>query len=181
MDINNRNILHSSGNETAVRQARVRRKLYFLTLSILIPYFIVQFLFLVSNITSQADWSRPYNYDHIHYDPPPNQWTGVAPNSWSRITFILTDQLDFASMNMSYVPILTVIPLFVSFGATKEAINTYRMYLVNIGLGRVWPKLKEEYNPDRGATGSTRSTWSLKMPSMLRRCVNSSALIILQV
>ncbi|KAH8880394.1 pheromone receptor [Thozetella sp. PMI_491] len=176
VDRNNRNLLSSSGNEMAIRQARVRRKLYFLTLAILIPYSVVQFLFLASNITSQVSWSRPYNYDQIHYNPPPNQWTGSSPNAWNRITFILTDELDFASQNMNYTPILTVIPLFVSFGATKEAINVYRRYLLKLGLGRIWPRLEEEYDPDISTSGTTRAAWSLKMPSILRRCVYSAIL-----
>ncbi len=99
-----RELLSSGGSDRAIRQARIRRKLYFLTLSILVPYFVVQMLFLFGNIMSQPNWNRPYDYNHIH--------SKTDPYPWGYIPFILSDQLDFASLNTNYIPVLTVLPLF---------------------------------------------------------------------
>ena len=156
-----RELLSSGGSDRAIRQARIRRKLYFLTLAILIPYSVVQMLFLVSNITSQPNWNRPYDYYQLHFR--------TEPYPWSYIPYILTDQLDFASLNTNYIPVLTVLPLFISFGTTKEAINTYRRCLLYLGLGKVFPKLKEEYDPDAGRSHGSKASWTSRVTSVFRR------------
>ena len=57
-------------------------------------------------------------------------------------------------MNICYVPIITAIPIFVFFGMTKDAMNCYRVILLYVGLGKAFPSLYEEYNPDSRALAS---------------------------
>lgn len=49
---------------------------------------------------------------------------------------------------MCYLSIATTIPIFIFFGMTKDAMNSYRVVLLFFGLGKVFPQLHEEYDPD---------------------------------
>ncbi|ATY65288.1 a-pheromone receptor, partial [Cordyceps militaris] len=82
---------------------------------------------------------------------------------------------SFGSLNNGYISILTAIPIFLFFGMTKDAINSYRMVLVYIGLGKVWPDLRNEYDPDRKAMQTTTSSGYLTRISGKAKSSQSSS------
>jgi pheromone a factor receptor len=135
---------------------RMRRKLYLLTLIILIPFFPLQMLFMYSNTMNSIGRMQAYNFDKIHN-------SGI----FTRITFSVYDQASFSDMNLNYISVITVIPIVWFFGATKEAMNTYRTYFLALGLGKWFPKLHDEYDPDRTRTGAPRS-WGAQFGSLLK-------------
>jgi pheromone a factor receptor len=143
----------------------MRRKLYLLAVVIMVPYFPIEMLFLYSNIMNGLHNLQPYNFAKTHNSP-----------SFTRITYSSYAETDFVEMNHNYIAILTVIPIFWFFGVTKEAVNTYRVYGLALGLGKWFPKLHDEYDPDRTRTGpSTRSwSWGAQLGSFLRSKTTSS-------
>ncbi|KAF4963107.1 hypothetical protein FZEAL_10956 [Fusarium zealandicum] len=90
---------------------------------------------------------KPFSYDVIHNHPFPYQWANII--------FLPSNGVGFAYMNNCYITILAAIPIFLFFGMTKDAMNSYRRALLYIGLGHIFPKLHEEYDPDRDAYGSS--------------------------
>lgn len=139
--------MNTNNSTMVLRHNRVRRKLYFMTLSIVIPFLPVQFLFLVWNVLSLDFPLKPYDFNQIHH--------GQNPYPFGFISFTTSDRMGFIDLNNNYPAIISVAPLFWFFGVTKEAINMYREGLLRLGLGRWFPKLHEEYDPDRSR--STRS------------------------
>ncbi|KAK3375449.1 pheromone A receptor-domain-containing protein [Podospora didyma] len=138
---------------TLARQMRVRRKLYFLTLSVLViimPLILVLFAF---NLRLGGTWSIPYDYNRIHFGPDPFNMEFI---SFSTSEFMSTNELV-----INYVPALTGFAMFFTFGTTPEAINQYRRYLLAAGLGRFFPKLLEEYvSRPRQASSRSSNIWS---------------------
>lgn len=147
------------------RHQRMRRKLYLLALVILVPYFPIEMLFLYSNIMNGLHDLQPYNFVKTHSSP-----------GFTRITYHTYAETDFVEMNHNYIAILTVIPIFWFFGVTKEAVNTYRVYGLALGLGKWFPKLHDEYDPDRTSTAaSTKSMgWGAQLGSLLKSKTTSS-------
>jgi pheromone a factor receptor len=144
-----REVIHSQDSVMAVRQQRVRGKLYFMTLGILVIVVpIIVALFVLNIVDGYTYWSDPYDYDLIHHGPDPF-------NTYF-ISFTTSDMVRFVEMNINYIPTLTAIVIFFVFGTTADALNDYRRLLLFCGLGTVIPKLREEYTPD-GRSGSKRS------------------------
>ncbi|KAB5558404.1 pheromone A receptor-domain-containing protein [Coniochaeta sp. 2T2.1] len=138
------------------RQQRIRRKLFFMCISTMAPFFPIQMLFLYTNIAGGLKNLRPYDFKTIH-----------NPATFNLVTFRTSPAMSFLEMNRNYICIITVVPLFWYFGLTKEAINVYRVYCLNLGLGRFWPKLHEEYEPDRTRTNTVRS-WGANISGFLK-------------
>lgn len=138
------------------RNQRMRRKLYLLSLCILIPFFPLQMLFMYSNIMNSVHRMQPYDFAKIHN-------SGI----FNRITFTVSAQTSFPEMNLNYISVITVVPIFWFFGVTKEAMNTYRVYFLACGLGKWFPRLHDEYDPDRTRTGTSRS-WGAQLGSLLK-------------
>jgi pheromone a factor receptor len=125
-----------------------------MALSILIPYLPIIMAFLALELIDVFPL-QSFNFDRIHYSN--------NPYPWDAILFVPSSEINFTYMNSVYVPIITVIPIFWFFGKTKEALNMYRRCLVTVGLGRFFPNLNEEYDPDRrkGASGGSQS-WQIR-------------------
>jgi len=134
-----------------------------MALCILVPYAPVELLFLIFNILEGWPWTKPYDFYQIHYGGQP---------PWDTITLFRYDEVSFAEMNMNWIPVITVIVIFLFFGTGKEAINTYRRYLLAVGLGRVIPGLKTEYDPDRRENNTTRS-WGSQSSEKPRNTISS--------
>ncbi len=113
-------------------------------------YALVELLFLVFNIILGWPWTKPYDFGAIHYNASP---------PWSTITLYGYDDVSFAEMNMNWIPVITVFVIIVFFGTGKEAVNSYRRYLLAVGLGRLFPKLHEEYDPDKRQATSNPTSW----------------------
>lgn len=138
------------------RHLRIRRKLFLMTMVILVPFFPMQMFWLYSNIVSGLNDLQPYDFHRIH-----------SSGTFNLVTFTTSDKMSFVEMNMNYVAILSVIPIAWFFAATKDAINTYRVYLLALGMGRFFPKLHVEYEPDRTRSSGPRS-WGQQISNILK-------------
>lgn len=113
-----------------------------MVMSILTPYLPISTALFVWNVKGTMPL-RPFNYDQIH--------NRANPYPWNSILLLPSDQLGFVYLNHQYISILTAIPVFVFFGMTKDAMNDYRRALLSFGLGKVFPRLHQEYDPDSRA------------------------------
>ncbi|RSL65640.1 hypothetical protein CEP54_004158 [Fusarium duplospermum] len=136
----------SSNRLTTQRAQRTKRRLYLMVISILVPFLPIIITLAVINFMV-AFPLQPFDY-HLIHNPP-------FPNMWSNIIFLPSKGVPFVYMNSCYIAILATIPVFIFFGTTKDAMNSYRLGLLFIGLGYIFPKLHEEYDPDRDAYGSS--------------------------
>lgn len=148
-----------NNSSAALRHRRVKRKLFYMSAAILVPYAPVELLYFGNNISEGWPWTKPYNFNQIHY--------GLDPFPWDTINFVPGYEVSFALVNVNYIPIITVIPIFWCFGMTKEAVNTYRKLLLAIGLGRAFPRLHEEYDPDRTRNTGSSISWINPISSFL--------------
>lgn len=120
-----------------------------MVLAILVPYLPVVITLAVLNILG-AFPLQPFDYDLIHN----RTW----PYPWSSVILVPSNGFTFILLNNCYINILAAIPVVLFFGMTKDAINSYRRGLLYFGLGHLFPKLQEEYDPDRTTYGSNSGT-----------------------
>ncbi|KAL7789940.1 pheromone receptor [Trichoderma ceciliae] len=137
-----------SNNRLAhARNQRARRRLYLMVISILIPFLPIVIALATINIII-ASPLQPFDFNAIHHH-------GQGELPWNTIVYLPSSKISWPYMNICYIPIVTAIPVFVFFGMTKDAMNCYRVILLYVGLGRAFPRLYEEYNPDSRALAST--------------------------
>ncbi|KAL7901041.1 pheromone A receptor domain-containing protein [Trichoderma sp. SZMC 28014] len=122
------------------RSQRARRRLYLMVVSILVPYVPIAVGMAVVNWLV-AGHLKPFDFNAIHNPAP-----GKLP--WNTIVYVTSNNINWSFMDSCYLPIATTIPIFVFFGMTKDAMNCYREVLLFFGLGKVFPRLHEEYDPD---------------------------------
>ncbi|KAK8114839.1 a-pheromone receptor PreA [Apiospora kogelbergensis] len=136
-----------SNSSAASRANRARRRLYQMSLSILVPYVPLMLAFFAYNIIDTGTF-KTYDYHRIHHTPNPYPWNSVVlVPSWL---------VPFPAMNQPWISILTTIPIVLFFGMTKDAVDTYRKYALFIGLGKCWPALRDKGpNPGQGNVGSS--------------------------
>lgn len=134
-------VMNSGNSSVASRGVRIRRKLYMMSCAILVPFLPLQVAYLYWNIASGPSWTEPYDFNAIH-----------QASSWDDIELVTTAQMSFVQLNQNYIAVLTAVPIFWFFGMTKDAVNTYRHYLVAIGFGRLFPQLRDQYDPDTPQT-----------------------------
>lgn len=139
------------------RHQRLRRKLFFMCMSVLIPFLPMQLFWLYYNIAGGLDDLQPYDFAKVH-----------DPATFNLVTFTTSQGLNSLDLNGNYMAIITVVPIFLWFGFTKEAVNTYREYCLNVGLGRFFPKLHDEYEPDRTRSANTARSWGRNLSEFLR-------------
>lgn len=84
---------------------------------------------------------QPYSYHSVHHD--------AAPLPWNSVTFRPSSTLSWASLNICYIPV------FLFFGMTKDALDQYRAIGLFLGLGTLFPRLRDEYDPERGPASGT--------------------------
>ncbi|OIW33834.1 mating type pheromone G-protein coupled receptor [Coniochaeta ligniaria NRRL 30616] len=147
----------SISNGMNARHQRIRRKLFLMCLSILIPFFPMQMFWLYANIAGGLLHLKPYDFKKQH-----------DPATFNLVTFTTSPGMGFFDMNGNYMAIITVLPIFWFFGFTKESINIYRVGCLNIGLGRFFPKLHEEYEPDRTRSTNALRSWGQNISGFLK-------------
>ncbi|RKL41044.1 hypothetical protein BFJ72_g5939 [Fusarium proliferatum] len=161
----------NSSRSANQRAQRTKRRLYLMVLAILVPYLPFVVTLAVLNML-KAFPLQPFDYDLIH--------NRVIPYPWSAVIFVPSNGVNFGYLNNCYIHILSAIPVVIFFGMTKDAMNSYRRGLLCLGFGCLFPKLHEEYDPDRtiggsssghsrfmGSTTSTTSSISSKIRSLL--------------
>lgn len=109
-------------------------------MSIVVPYLPVVVGLAVANVLEKPA-PEPWDYDAIHSQD--------SPLPWSIIGLVHSTEINWGSMNNCYINFLTAIPVFLFFGTTKDAVNEYRAAALFLGLGRLFPRLRTEYDPDR--------------------------------
>ncbi|OAA55612.1 a-pheromone receptor [Niveomyces insectorum RCEF 264] len=142
-------VLDSNNNAASLRRQRARRKLYIMVVCVLVPYTPLMVAFTVVNVLAGWPWNTPSSFHYVHE-------AGIVP--WNSITLLASTDLGFTTMNMNWIFVVSAFVAFVFFGTSKDALNTYRQYLVRCGLGRVFPKLKQVYDPDRSPADSMTSS-----------------------
>jgi pheromone a factor receptor len=134
-----RDVAHSQDGVSAARHDRLRVKLYFTTLVCIIVVLPLVMVLLFRNIVQGAPWNLPYDFDALHFGPD--------PYNVYFISFTTSDRLTFPAMNIAYIGTVAGIFVSIPFGTTPEAINMYRGMLLALGLGYLFPKLRNEYVP----------------------------------
>lgn len=149
IDIESRENLWNSRNSGAeARNARARRKLYFMTLTIVTPWVPMQLVFFYSNLSTGMPWDQPFRLPSIH------------PEGWDQIDYSPISTVPWSHLYGTYVYALEILIIFLYFGLTKDAHDLWREYLRALGLGKIFPKLNEEYVPSDRPPASLSSTWS---------------------
>ncbi|KAK4179799.1 putative pheromone receptor [Triangularia setosa] len=157
-------VMQSRDSVAAARQSRVRKKLYFMTLTIIVVVLPLVLIFFVRNLKAGSPWDLSYDFNSFHYGPDPfNQWF---------ISFTTSEYMNFQQLTISFIPEITGILLFIPFGTTPEALNSYRRGLLFLGLGYIFPKLREEIplypSPSSSRNNSTTSSRASWWSSFLR-------------
>ncbi|KAI0444942.1 pheromone A receptor-domain-containing protein [Xylaria telfairii] len=118
-------VLHSDG-EASIRANRTRRRLYNMSLSILVVYVPIMMYFLVCNIKDTLSSYRAYDYYRMHWS--------ATPYSWETILFVPSWIIPSDVMNQPWIPIATTVVIVVFFGMTMEARQIYREYAEYVKL-----------------------------------------------
>lgn len=125
----------------------MRRKLYWMALTIVVPYCPMQLVFLFNNLRMGWPWERTYDLAQLH-----------APG-WAGIDYAPSTTVPFVSMYINYIVFLEVVVFFIYFGGTKDAHEMYRKYLRALGLSRIFPTLNEEWHPSTRPPTSIKNLW----------------------
>ncbi|KAK3948785.1 pheromone A receptor-domain-containing protein [Pseudoneurospora amorphoporcata] len=165
-----REAIPSDDSIRTARQKRLRRKLYFLTLSILVSVVPLVCVFFVFNVAQGWPWSLPFDLHRIHA-------------SINFVSFTTTEKMKVTEVLTNYVPVVSAVAICITFGTTVEAYNQYRLVLVFLGFGKLWPKLYQEYDPDDSippcelcTQTSSKSWWSSMTKNNKRGTVASFSL-----
>ncbi|KAM0334115.1 hypothetical protein ACHAQA_001135 [Verticillium albo-atrum] len=137
----------SSNSSATSRQNRTRRKLYLMTISILVPYVPLQLAYAVLNGLNNFPL-QPFDFHKIRED--------AAPFPWDSIVLTPSTQVPWVFLNGKYIPILTTLVIFMYFGITVDARRAYRRFMLAVGLGAVFPRLHND-GYDFSAQSATRS------------------------
>ncbi|KAJ8105768.1 hypothetical protein ONZ43_g7292 [Nemania bipapillata] len=118
----------NSNSEASIRANRTRRRLYNMSLSILVVYVPVMVFYLVFTIQDTLSSYRPYDYDRI-------RWS-ATPYPWDTILFVPSWIIPSPVLNQPWIPIATSVVIVAFFGTTVEAKKMYRGYLESAGLNK---------------------------------------------
>ncbi|KAI1754235.1 pheromone A receptor-domain-containing protein [Xylaria castorea] len=160
-------VLKSDG-EASIRANRTRRRLYQMSLSILVVYVPVMMYFLVCNIKDTLSSYRSYDYNRMHWS--------ATPYPWRTILFVPSWIIPSDIMNQPWISIATAVVILAFFGMTMEARQIYRQYAGSIPLQNYFQKLmrKKGQNPRPGnGSGKTQETRRTLLPSHVRNSIKS--------
>ncbi|KKA28697.1 hypothetical protein TD95_003429 [Thielaviopsis punctulata] len=133
-------ISNSSNPIVCTRNDRASRRLYLMSLSILIPYLPCALYVVASNLRAIIPF-REYDFKKLH---------GVGElGTWNTVIYFVDEWALSFPMNYCWVYPLFALPIFLFFGLSTDAINEYRVALVKCGFAKIWPGLLEEYSPYR--------------------------------
>lgn len=143
-----KNLWNSRNSGAQARNARARRKLYFMTLTIIAPWLPLQLMFLFNNVKMGRPWAAPFDLATVHRD------------GWDQIDYSPISTVPWTHMYGTYAYAFESLVVFLYFGLTKDAHDLYREYLRALGLGKIFPKLNQEYFPSDQPPASLSSMWS---------------------
>lgn len=123
---------HPANGAAAARAARLRCRLYQMSLSILVPYVPLMLAFFAFSVRDTTGW-RPYSYHRVHHT--------ADPYPWGAVMFVPSWLVPPEVLNQPWLPILTTVPIVLFFGLTHDALAAYRRYARALRLHRLWPAL----------------------------------------
>lgn len=119
-----------------------------MTLTILTPWLPMQLVFLYNNIIAGMPWKEPFDLPSVHSE------------GWNQIDYAPISTVPWSHLYATYAYALEVLVVFLYFGLTKDAHDLYRENLRALGLGKIFPKLNEEYFPSDRPPASLSNMWS---------------------
>ncbi|KAI0190281.1 pheromone A receptor-domain-containing protein [Xylaria flabelliformis] len=132
-------ILKSDG-EASMRANRTRRRLYNMSLSILVVYVPIMIYFLVCNIKDTLPSYKAYDYNRMHWS--------ATPYPWETILFVPSWIIPSDVINQPWISIATTVVIVAFFGMTMEARQIYRQYAGYLRLQTCLQKLKWKKDQD---------------------------------
>ncbi|KAI0857412.1 pheromone A receptor-domain-containing protein [Xylaria cubensis] len=132
-------ILKSDG-EASIRANRTRRRLYNMSLSILVVYVPIMIYFLVCNIKDTLPSYKAYDYNRMHWS--------ATPYPWETILFVPSWIIPSDVINQPWISIATTVVIMAFFGMTIEARQIYRQYAGYLRLQTCFQKLKWKRDQD---------------------------------
>ncbi|GJC90507.1 pheromone a factor receptor [Colletotrichum liriopes] len=129
-----------SNSSAASRASRTRRRLFFVMVCVLVPYGPLEcYMAVVQFRTSLL--SSGFDFHQIRQQ--------VDPFPWDTVLLLPSSSLSFLELNHQYLTIATALPIVYLFGMTEDAMRTYCRGVRTLGLGRVFPWLREVPAPGR--------------------------------
>ncbi|GKT43834.1 pheromone a factor receptor [Colletotrichum spaethianum] len=123
-----------SNSSAATRAGRTRWRLFFVMVCVIVPYSPLDcYMAVVQFRTNFLSYGFDFNKIRQQANPYP----------WDTILLLPSDSLSFFELNHQYFVIATALPIFYFFGMTEDAKRTYRRVTRTLGLGRVFPWLRE--------------------------------------
>lgn len=150
-----RDVVQSEDSIATRRQHRVRKKLYFMTLCVIIVVLPITMFLFSANLRQSPP--RPLKFDAVHFGPD--------PFNIYFISFVTSDLMNWVDMGHNFLAEVAGIAIFIPFGTTTEALNMYRKCFLAIGLGHIFPKLRHRYQP---RPGRSRFTWWSSLTRSIR-------------
>ncbi|KAJ2905937.1 hypothetical protein MKZ38_003725 [Zalerion maritima] len=153
-------VLRTRSTGNSVRAHRTRRRLYGMALTVAVPYFVLNLVGMSAYISGMK--FGPFSFSKNH---GPLYNTAVLMPVWG---------MTWYDHSWYWVWSIQTIPVFWFFGLTKDAVNMYRHGALIMGLGKLFPRLYEEYDPDRsrrlsGSQGSSsKRSWVAKFTAKLK-------------
>ncbi|KAI2642932.1 GPCR fungal pheromone mating factor [Xylaria nigripes] len=147
-----RSVLKSNSN-AAARANRTRRRLFKMSLSILVIYLPIMLYYLCNNIKDTLLSYKTYDYHRIR--------ESATPYPWNTILFVPSWIVPAAIMNQPWIPIATSVAIVSFFGTTTEAQEIYCRYAKDLRIKHYLKKLKwkrnRETSPADESTGTRES------------------------
>ncbi|KAI0554086.1 pheromone A receptor-domain-containing protein [Xylaria curta] len=158
-------ILKSDG-EASIRANRTRRRLYNMSLSILVVYVPIMIYFLICNVKDTLSSYKAYDYNRMHWS--------ATPYPWETILFVPSWIIPSDVMNQPWISIATTVVIVAFFGMTMEARQIYRQYAGYLRLQICFQKLKwkkdQDHSPSDGS-GSTLENGKMLLPNRVRNSI----------
>ncbi|KAI1828271.1 GPCR fungal pheromone mating factor [Xylaria intraflava] len=127
-----------SNSEASVRANRTRRRLYRMSLSILVVYLPVMLYYVVFNIKDTLSSYKAYDFHRIR--------ESASPYPWGTILFVPSWIIPSLIMNQPWIPIATSVAIVSFFGTTVEAQEIYWRYAKSVGIEPFLRKLQWKKN-----------------------------------
>ncbi|KAI0110408.1 GPCR fungal pheromone mating factor [Nemania sp. FL0031] len=156
-----------SGSAASIRANRTRRRLYNMSLLILVVYVPVMVYYFAFTIKDTLSSYRAYDYIRIHWS--------ATPYPWNTVLFVPSWIIPSTVMNQPWIPIATSVVIVAFFGTTVEALQMYRQYAEYLRLESclhrlVWRRgqaTSQGYDSRRVSEETRGSGWTL-LPNRTR-------------
>ncbi|CZR54625.1 uncharacterized protein PAC_04509 [Phialocephala subalpina] len=123
--------------------ARKYLKLVIITLSLIVIYLPIQIVLFMKVVPTQL---VPYSWSRVH-----------DPIIWKPIEYLHTGDYPNIQYN-GWAGVGVAFLLWAFFGFNDNAVDTYRLWMVKLGLAHFWPSLKDSREARRAMRSSRRGS-----------------------